>query len=111
MLTALAALTAAAPASAIVFDQLAGPAGCILPSAVSDCAVFAGLGSPSDVVSAGTHVYVSEQTSNRIRVFDRDPATGALTAREDGPAGCIDDGTSATCAVAPGCSTVPPGWR
>ncbi|MEA2475467.1 MAG: type secretion system secreted protein VgrG [Thermoleophilaceae bacterium] len=87
-------------AAADRINQIPEPGGCIVNAPVSGC-TQADVGSPGGIVIRGNHVYVSSYTDNRIRIFDRDPATGALTPRPTGIAGCIaDDGPGTGCADA-----------
>jgi hypothetical protein len=54
---------------------------------------------PSGVVASpdGRGVYVASDVSDAVGVFDRDPATGALT-QKPGSAGCIsEDGSGGAC--------------
>lgn len=90
----------AAGASANRLVQLSGNAGCLLNVQVAGC-TQADVGNPFDVVVRDTHVYVSSYGDNRIRIYDRNTATGALTPRPAGLAGCVaDDGGATGCADA-----------
>ncbi len=77
--------------------QKAGTAGCIGDAGLGDgaCTEGEGLdGASSVVVSAdGTSAYVASYTGNALAIFDRNPATGALT-QKPGTAGCISDSGS-----------------
>ena len=82
--------------------QAAGAAGCIEEApAADDCATGSGLGYAWGVAVSpdGRNVYVASYEGN-VAVFDRDPATGALT-QLSGTAGCINDPSYA---VEPGCA-------
>ena len=95
--------------------QKAGVAGCFTidgrsvsgdPATAGQCTTTPGLGHPSRVLVLNNHVYVSHSpgvsASRRvvISLFDRDPATGALTKRA-GQQGCIaQDGEVGGCNVA-----------
>jgi DNA-binding beta-propeller fold protein YncE len=80
--------------------QKAGAAGCItLPAGDATCTTT---GRALDgaywvtVSPDGENVYVASQFSDGVAIFDRDTGTGALT-QKAGAAGCIVQGTDATC--------------
>jgi len=81
--------------------QKPGTAGCISNTGSGGACVdgTATGGASSVAVSAdGKSVYSASQTSDAVAVFDRDPATGALT-QKPGTAGCISEtGTAGACA-------------
>jgi DNA-binding beta-propeller fold protein YncE len=79
--------------------QLPGAAGCISGVPLPGCATGAALLGPDVVVVSpdGKNVYVGSFFGNAVAVFDRDPASGALT-QPTGAAGCIAVATS-------GCAT------
>ena len=64
------------------------------------CADGVGLGGAYAVAVSpdGASVFVASQFNYALAVFDRDPYTGELT-QKPGAAGCIHDGTHATCAL------------
>jgi DNA-binding beta-propeller fold protein YncE len=102
VLTALLALLTCAAAPAAQADQrlvqLPGGGGCIMPAAIAGCTEQA-LQSPWGVVVRDNHVYVSDLSANMVRVYDRDPLSGALTPRATGAAGCIaENGAGTGCA-------------
>jgi DNA-binding beta-propeller fold protein YncE len=71
-------------------SQDAGPSGCVSESGSSGtCADgMALMGAGAVAVSPdGTSVYVAARSSAAVAIFDRDPATGALT-QKPGEAGC-----------------------
>lgn len=79
--------------------QLPGAAGCIAGVPLPGCATGAALLGPDVVVVSpdGKNVYVGSFFGNAVAIFDRDPASGALT-QPSGSAGCIAAATS-------GCAT------
>ncbi len=85
--------------SIAVFDRSPGngaltqkpaPAGCLNANGDGGCAAVTGLGGVTDIEVSpdGQSVYVSAIFASSLVVFDRDPATGALT-QKPGAAGCI----------------------
>jgi DNA-binding beta-propeller fold protein YncE len=93
MVLALAAGTAAAATPV----QLPGTAGCVAPKGEGGCAVgraIAGAERPAAVSPDGKNVYLVGQSNpeaiegDAVDVFDRDPATGALT-QKAGVEGCF----------------------
>jgi DNA-binding beta-propeller fold protein YncE len=75
--------------------QKAGVAGCVFePEDPTADPCFRGRGlrgaSGLTLTADGTSLYVAGRDSSSVAVFDRDPATGALT-QKPGPAGCISD--------------------
>jgi len=75
-----------------VLTQLAGPSGCVADSGDGvTCQDALGLFGPSAVAVSpdNAHVYVASFASG-LTVFDRDPATGALT-QLPAPHGCISE--------------------
>jgi DNA-binding beta-propeller fold protein YncE len=99
---------ASAAAGVAVFDRTAsgalsqksGIAGCVSDDGLGGlCRTATALAGPFAVEASsdGRNVYVASVDSNAVTVFDRDPATGALTQKAD-TAGCIsDDGTGGAC--------------
>ncbi len=79
--------------------QLPGAAGCISGVPLPGCASGTALLGPDVVVVSadGKNVYVGSFFGNAVAVFDRDPASGALS-QPAGSAGCIAAATS-------GCAT------
>jgi DNA-binding beta-propeller fold protein YncE len=81
-------------------SQKAGVDGCVSDSGSGGaCRDVAALEAPDGVaVSAdGRNVYVASEVSNSLGIFDRDPATGALT-QKPGTAGCVsEDGSGGAC--------------
>src|SRR3954452_8654780 len=98
-------LTAAALAAGGDLTQKAGTAGCVSDDGSSDGTIATAgqcadgrnlLDARSVVVSPdGKNVYVAnaKDTQRAIDVFDRDPATGAVT-QKAGTAGCIQESPS-----------------
>ena len=80
--------------------QAAGASGCIAAGGANGCANGLGLDGPNSVaVSAdGENVYATSLKSSSIAIFQRNPATGALTQTTDG-FGCL------AAAAIPGCQT------
>jgi DNA-binding beta-propeller fold protein YncE len=80
--------------------QLPGPAGCISGVPLPGCATGTALLGPDVVVVSadGKNVYVGSFFGNAVAIFDRDPASGALS-QPAGSAGCI---AAATSGCAPG---------
>jgi DNA-binding beta-propeller fold protein YncE len=79
--------------------QKAGTAGCLTPSGAGGCGALHDVNSPRDITISpnGANVYMAADVSDTITVFDRDPATGALT-QKAGTAGCAGQGPgSVTC--------------
>jgi DNA-binding beta-propeller fold protein YncE len=80
--------------------QKPGTAGCISEDGTGGlCQNGTALQGPSGVVASpdGRGVYVASDVSDAVGVFDRDPATGALT-QKPGSAGCIsEDGSGGAC--------------
>ena len=73
--------------------QKRGRAGCISEDPVKGgCAHARALDEPQDVEVSpdGKNVYVVSFDSNSVAIFDRNPATGALT-QKPGPAGCVSE--------------------
>lgn len=89
-----------------VLTQKAGTAGCVSEDGTAGaCVDGRALDSPSDVTVSpdGATVYATSVGSaaiatDGIAIFDRSSASGALT-QKAGSLGCIDDGSSGTCAV------------
>ena len=88
--------------------QKAGADGCIANDAQHGCSVWHGVRSAADAVvsSDGQSVYSAAfdglMASAGIGIFDRDPATGALSQRSGG-AGCVThDGSGGACATGVG---------
>ena len=107
----LSMLVFAAPAQAERLNQLPGASGCIVAVVVDGCTTAA-VGSPISILVRGPHAYVSSPSDDRIRIYDRDPATGALTPRPVGLAGCIaEDGPGTTDAPTLAASTGLLRWR
>jgi DNA-binding beta-propeller fold protein YncE len=75
--------------------QLPASAGCIAGVAIPVCAVGRALVGPDVVVISpkGENVYVGSFFGNAVAVFDRDPASGALTQPGDS-SGCIAEAIS-----------------
>jgi DNA-binding beta-propeller fold protein YncE len=82
--------------------QKPGTAGCVSETGSGGaCRDGAALRSAVGVAASpdGKSVYVASQISDAVAVFDRDPATGALT-QKPGTAGCVsDDGSGGACEV------------
>jgi DNA-binding beta-propeller fold protein YncE len=81
-------------------SQLPGGGGCISGLPFPACAGGRALVGP-DVVTVspdGKNVYVGSFFGNAVVVFDRDPATGALT-QPAGTAGCIAEAPTSGCAT------------
>jgi DNA-binding beta-propeller fold protein YncE len=80
--------------------QLPGAAGCIAGVPLPGCATGTALLGPDVVVVSadGKNVYVGSFFGNAVAIFDRDPASGALS-QPAGNAGCI---AAATSGCAPG---------
>ena len=85
--------------------QKAGIAGCVSDDGTSDgtvvtageCADGNQIEPRAVVVSPdGLNVYAASATKNAIDIFDRDPATGAIT-QKPGAAGCISEGGGGGC--------------
>ncbi|GAB1690230.1 lactonase family protein [Krasilnikovia sp. M28-CT-15] len=72
--------------------QLAGTAGCITNTSVSNCALGVGLNMPDFVRMSpdGTSLYVTSNKSSTVAVFQRNPTTGVLTQAAD-PNACLYD--------------------
>jgi DNA-binding beta-propeller fold protein YncE len=70
--------------------QPKGAAGCIAAQGAGGCAPAVGLDGPNSVAISpdGRNVYATSLGSEAVTVFQRSPATGALTQRLDG-SGCI----------------------
>jgi DNA-binding beta-propeller fold protein YncE len=81
-------------------SQKPGTAGCISETGTAGaCRDGKALEGAEGVAASadGKSVYVTSGVSDGVAVFDRDPATGALT-QKAGPAGCIsEDGTGGLC--------------
>jgi DNA-binding beta-propeller fold protein YncE len=81
-------------------SQKAGADGCISDDGSGgDCRDVTALQRPDGIaVSAdGRNAYVASEKSNSLGIFDRDPATGALT-QKPGRAGCVsEDGSGGAC--------------
>jgi len=71
-------------------SQPKGAAGCIAAKGAEGCAAAVGLDRPNSVAVSpdGRNVYATSLGSEAVTVFQRDPATGALSQRLDG-SGCI----------------------
>lgn len=107
MLGAAALILPASAGAAVLLTQLPGAEGCISAGGEMGCAVgrateFAS--GPPVVSPDGRNVYLlatdpgrGVYSQNAIDVFERDPATGALT-QAPGTAGCVSGGGSAGCA-------------
>ncbi len=81
--------------------QKPGTAGCVSGTPGASCQTARGVGDPLqvDVSPDGKSVYVTSTKPSALAIFDRDPATGALT-QKPGTAGCIsEDGTAGACQV------------
>jgi DNA-binding beta-propeller fold protein YncE len=94
--TAALALFPAAAWAVGELSQKAGVDGCVSDNGSGGaCRDVAALEGPDGVaVSAdGRNVYVASEVSNSLGIFDRDPATGALT-QKPGTAGCVSEGGS-----------------
>jgi DNA-binding beta-propeller fold protein YncE len=80
--------------------QKAGEAGCASETGPSGvCADAMAIDAPQDVAVSpdGRSVYTASSVSDAVAVFDRDPATGALT-QKAGMAGCVSDtGSGGAC--------------
>ena len=80
--------------------QKPGTAGCVSEDGTGGaCQDGTALDGTSGVATSpdGKSVYVTSELSDAVAVFDRDPATGALT-QKPGTAGCVsDDGTGGLC--------------
>jgi DNA-binding beta-propeller fold protein YncE len=78
--------------------QLAGAAGCIKDTATDGCGTGVGMISAMGVAVSpdGASVYVTGIVSDSVAVFDRNPATGALT-QQAGAAGCISETGAGGC--------------
>lgn len=73
--------------------QLVGPTGCVSETGSGGaCSDGVALRSPLSVVVApdGQNAYATSNVDHAVLVFDRDPATGALT-QKPSPSGCISD--------------------
>jgi DNA-binding beta-propeller fold protein YncE len=79
--------------------QKVGAAGCISESGDGLCQDGRALDGPlSVVVSAeGRSVYVASTNSDAVAIFDRDPASGALTQKSDSKACISETGTAGGC--------------
>ncbi|MEX0992802.1 MAG: beta-propeller fold lactonase family protein [Solirubrobacterales bacterium] len=94
----IAAPAVAAPSGSLA--QLAGGTACTSEGGTGGCTAGIAL---DEVVSVavspdGRNVYVTAYTSDAVAVFDRNPATGALTQRP-GTAGCVSEtGSGGSCA-------------
>jgi DNA-binding beta-propeller fold protein YncE len=97
---ALFLLAAAVAAAAGELLQKPGTAGCISETGTGGaCQNGRALEDPFGIAASqdGRSVYVASISSTAVAVFDRDPATGALT-QKPGTAGCIsEDGTGGLC--------------
>ena len=96
LLVLVAILVAAAPAWATgELSQASGPAGCITMNKklTKVCAKGHALKETNWVVASpdGKNVYAVGYQSDAVAIFDRDPASGALT-QKAGKAGCVSDG-------------------
>jgi DNA-binding beta-propeller fold protein YncE len=72
---------------------LPAPAGCLVNSPADGCSVVIGLGEPRGLAfsSVGEEsAYLASERRDAILVFDRNPATGALT-QKPGTAGCVSN--------------------
>lgn len=79
--------------------QKAGAAGCVVGGTDATCTnTGRGLAAAWGVVVSadGENVYVSSSTSDGVAIFDRNTTDGTLT-QQAGAAGCIVQGTDATC--------------
>src|SRR4051794_32080376 len=86
------------------FVQLPGAAGCVSGGGAGGCTAGHGFGANTSVAISpdGRNAYVTTFFgSNSVLVFDRDPATGALT-QKSGQDGCVHvTAPTADCASAP----------
>lgn len=84
-------------------SQAPGAAGCVAAGGMDGCGNGLGLDGPNSVaVSAdGQNVYATSLQSNSIAVFQRNPASGALTQATDG-SGCLSSTGIPGCASARG---------
>jgi DNA-binding beta-propeller fold protein YncE len=103
LLTLASLLFAAGPAWATgELSQAPGSAGCISAGKkqAKVCAKGRALAETNGVVISadGKNAYAVGYQSNSIAIFDRDPATGALT-QKAGKAGCVSDKGRGGCAV------------
>lgn len=80
--------------------QPKGAAGCIAAKGAGGCATAIGLDGPNSVAVSpdGRNVYATALGSEAVTVFQRDPATGALSQRRDG-SGCITSIPLPGCAI------------
>ncbi len=82
--------------------ELRGPGGCISRAARAGCERGRGLRYPADLTVSpdGRNVYVADYEPGSVVIFDRDPATGALT-QGQGAAVCFsEDGSAGACGKA-----------
>jgi DNA-binding beta-propeller fold protein YncE len=92
----IALLGATEARSAGLLSQQLGSSGCISSAEVSGpCQRGVALAKAAGVAISpdGKSLYVASDESNALAIFDRDPATGALT-QKPGKAGCISRGGS-----------------
>jgi DNA-binding beta-propeller fold protein YncE len=77
-----------------------GTAGCIAVSGAGGCEAAIGLDGPNVVTVSpdGKNVYIGSFFGNAIAVFNRDPATGALT-QPTSTTGCITQAPTSGCAT------------
>jgi 6-phosphogluconolactonase (cycloisomerase 2 family) len=73
---------------------LSGPGGCVVSAPADGCTVAIGLGEPRALVFSsageGENAYLASERRDAILIFDRNPATGALT-QKPGTAGCVSN--------------------
>lgn len=102
-LLVLAVAALLAPASGWAAGELtqkAGTAGCVTADGSEGCATAAQVGRIAVLSPDGRHLYTAAwETRAAIQIFDRDPATGAVTPKP-GPAGCWQNtGAAGSCEV------------
>jgi DNA-binding beta-propeller fold protein YncE len=78
-------------------SQKPGAAGCLSETGADGCQGARSINGANDVVISpdGRNVYVASFSSDAVAIFDRDPATGALTQRPG--AGCIAHAGAGNC--------------
>ncbi|HEY7255546.1 MAG TPA: hypothetical protein VH476_02585 [Solirubrobacterales bacterium] len=73
---------------------LQGPGGCVVGAAAPGCTLAIGLGEPRALafspIGDGEDAYLASERRDAILIFDRNPATGALT-QKPGTAGCVSN--------------------
>src|SRR5689334_3220850 len=91
VLLALALVALLAPAGGLAAGELtqkAGTAGCVTASGSEGCATAAQVGRIAVISPDGRHLYTAAWIPTAaIQIFDRDPATGAVTPKP-APDGC-----------------------